>query len=83
MKPHKAHRSGRNADIRPLRKDGREIGVKYTNTSDYSRERTKALVQIILADQNCKSILFNDAVIPGVTHWEGHDDHLHVNMKEQ
>jgi penicillin-insensitive murein endopeptidase len=82
MKPHKAHRSGRNVDIRPLRKDGREIGVRYTSISDYSRERTKALVQIILADHNCKSILFNDTAIPGVTHFHGHDDHLHVNMKE-
>ncbi len=82
MKPHKAHRSGRNADIRPLRKDGKEIGVHYTNMSDYSPERTKALVHIILTDHNCRSILFNDAAIPGVTHYEGHDDHLHVNMKE-
>jgi hypothetical protein len=81
MKPHKSHRSGRNADIRPLRKDGRHVGVQYTS-SDYSRERTKGLVETILADHNCRSILFNDSAIAGVTHWEGHDDHLHINMKE-
>jgi hypothetical protein len=81
MKPHKSHRNGRNADIRPLRTDGKHIGVRYTSP-DYSQERTKALVEIILADHNCRSILFNDSAIKGVTHWEGHDDHLHVNMKE-
>lgn len=81
MKPHKSHRSGRNADIRPLRKDGRHIGVHYTSP-DYSRDRTRALVEIILADHNCLSILFNDSAIKGVHHWEGHDDHLHVKMKE-
>jgi len=81
MKPHKTHRNGRNADIRPLRQDGRMLPVAISD-AQYSRERTKALVEIIRADTNYKSILFNDTAIAGVTHWEGHDNHLHVSMKE-
>jgi penicillin-insensitive murein endopeptidase len=81
MKPHKTHRDGRNIDIRPLRKDGKMLAVDI-NSSDYSQERTKALVEIIQADVNYKSILFNDSAISGVTRWDGHDNHLHVSMKE-
>jgi len=81
MKPHKTHRNGRNADIRPLRKDGKMLPVTISD-AQYSRERTKALVEIIQADINFKSVLFNDSAIAGVTHWEGHDNHLHVTMKE-
>lgn len=81
MKPHKTHRNGRNADIRPLRKDGKMLPVAISD-AQYSRERTKALVEIIRADVSFKSVLFNDAAIAGVTHWAGHDNHLHVSMKE-
>ena len=80
MKPHKTHRNGRNADIRPLRADGKMLPVTYTE-AHYSRERTRALVEIIRADSNFHSVLFNDSAIPGVQHWEGHDNHLHITMK--
>lgn len=81
MKPHKTHRNGRNADIRPLRTDGKMLPVTI-GEAQYSRERTKALVEIIRADINFKSVLFNDSAIVGVTYWDGHDNHLHVSMKE-
>ena len=81
MKPHKTHRNGKNADIRPIRTDGKMLPVAISD-DHYSRERTKAMVQILQADHNFKSVLFNDSAIPGVTHWEGHDNHLHVSMKE-
>jgi hypothetical protein len=80
MHPHKTHRNGKNADIRPLRTDGKMSPVTIFQ-SEYSRERTKALVEILRAQANLKSILFNDSAITGVTHWEGHDNHLHVSMK--
>ncbi len=82
MKPHKTHRNGRNADIRPLRKDGAHAPVDRNDTVNYSREYTTALVEIIRADINFKSVLFNDSTITGVTHCNGHDNHLHVSMKE-
>jgi penicillin-insensitive murein endopeptidase len=81
MQPHKTHRNGRNADIRPLRADGKMLPVTIRD-AQYSRERTKTLVEIIRSDINFKSVLFNDSAIPGVTYWEGHDNHLHVSMKD-
>jgi peptidoglycan hydrolase-like protein with peptidoglycan-binding domain len=81
MSPHKTHRNGRNADIRPLRTDGKQRPVTITD-AEYSRERTKALVELFRSETNFKSILFNDAQIAGVTSWEGHDNHLHVSMKQ-
>jgi penicillin-insensitive murein DD-endopeptidase len=81
MSPHKTHRNGRNADIRPLRADGKNSPITITD-AQYSRERTKALVELFRAETNLKSILFNDSQIAGVTPWEGHDNHLHVSMKQ-
>ena len=81
MSPHKTHRNGRNADIRPLRADGKNSPITITD-AQYSRERTKALVELFRAETNFKSILFNDSQIAGVTPFEGHDNHLHVSMKQ-
>jgi len=80
MSPHKTHRNGRNADIRPVRTDGKMLPVTIDDDA-YSRERTKVLVELLRADTNLKSILFNDTEITGVTRWDGHDNHLHVSMK--
>jgi len=81
MSPHKTHRNGRNADIRPIRTDGKQKPV-FIWDPEYSRERTTALVELLLADTNVRSVLFNDAAIAGVTHWEGHNNHLHVSMNK-
>jgi penicillin-insensitive murein endopeptidase len=81
MAPHETHRNGRNADIRPMRTDGKMLPVDI-NSPDYSRDYTSELVDMFRAQLNLQSILFNDATIKGVTHWQGHDNHLHVSMKE-
>ena len=81
MLPHHAHRRGLDIDIRPLRKDGKPILV-YISDLQYSRERTKVLVEILLAQNNVHKILFNDGGIHGVHHYPGHDNHLHVEMKQ-
>jgi hypothetical protein len=81
MTPHVTHRNGRNADIRPLRKDGKMLPVDIFS-DQYSREYTSALVEIIRAHRNFHSVLFNDSDIAGVTHWDGHDNHLHVSLKD-
>jgi hypothetical protein len=80
MPPHQSHRSGRNIDIRPLRKDGAKLGVEF-KSKDYNREATRLLVQILLAHSNVKKILFNDLKIEGVREFPGHDNHLHVETK--
>jgi peptidoglycan hydrolase-like protein with peptidoglycan-binding domain len=81
MSPHQSHQYGRNVDIRPLRKDKKHLPVTI-NDSSYSRDWTKLLVECLRAHRNVKSILFNDTNISGVTSWAGHDNHLHVSMKE-
>jgi murein endopeptidase len=81
MPPHSSHTRGIDADFRPLRKDGKRLPVTIHDT-EYSRERTAALIAMFLANPNVKRILFNDAAIPGVTPFEGHDNHFHVNMKQ-
>jgi hypothetical protein len=81
MSPHQTHRNGRNADIRPVRKDGKKLPVTI-HDAQYSRELTRALVEILRSDANFKSVLFNDTQIQGVKPFADHDDHLHVSMKE-
>ncbi|MGA8054434.1 MAG: peptidoglycan-binding domain-containing protein [Burkholderiales bacterium] len=81
MSPHQSHREGRHVDLRPLRKDKKRLPVTISDPS-YSRELTKLLVQSLRAHRNVKSILFNDTQIPGTTSYAGHDNHLHVTMKE-
>lgn len=81
MAPHVTHRNGRTADIRPLRSDGKMLPTDILKP-EYSRDYTSELVDMFRANLNLHSILFNDSTIKGVTHFEGHDNHLHVTMKE-
>jgi len=78
---HQSHQQGTNVDIRPFRSDREHKPVTYQDAK-YDREQTRLLVQSLLAHRNVRSILFNDAQIRGVQSWPGHDNHLHVNMKE-
>jgi hypothetical protein len=82
---HKTHIGGKNVDVRPLRKDG---GQQPTNIKDpnYSHEKTLLLIDAFLAHRNVDRILFNDAEIikkrkPRVQSSPGHDNHLHIIMK--
>lgn len=79
--PHRTHKQGLNVDVRPLRKDKKNLPVSITDLN-YSLPFTKVLVECILADANTKAILFNDTQIKGVGSWPGHDNHLHITMKE-
>ena len=79
--PHRTHKQGLNVDVRPLRKDKKNLPVSIADPN-YSRPFTKVLVECILADANVKAILFNDTHIKGVGSWPGHDNHVHITMKE-
>ena len=81
MSGHASHRTGTNIDIRPLRSDKRNAPVTISDPN-YSRDLTKALVKIVVAHRNVKGVLFNDTQISGVTRYAGHDNHLHVSMRE-
>jgi len=79
MAPHISHKDGKCVDIRPLRKDHFNSPITI-QSPDYDHDATELLVQALLANQNVHRILFNDLKIKGVTHWAGHDNHLHVMM---
>jgi len=77
---HQSHRNGLQVDVRALRRDGAQAGVTIFQHDLYDRNATARLVAIFRSHPSVRSILFNDTGIPGVTPWEGHDDHFHVNM---
>jgi penicillin-insensitive murein DD-endopeptidase len=80
MSPHQTHRSGKNIDIRPVRKDGLASPVTI-DSADYSSSDTALLVSELLAHSNVSGILFNDRTIKGVSYHQGHHNHLHVMAK--
>jgi hypothetical protein len=85
LPPHKSHRLGVDVDIRLMRNDGREAGVRYQDAT-YSRELTQELIRGIQSNGvlRVKVIYFNDPAvigsIAGVQKQAGHDNHLHVRF---
>lgn len=80
MSPHVSHRRGIDVDIRPIRKDSKNLPVSIGDPQ-YDQKRTKAVVEIIKKYTLTSSILFNDTAIAGVTYASGHHNHLHVRFK--
>ncbi len=80
MRPHKGHADGKCIDLRPLRKDRINSPVSIHSAS-YDRASTDLLVRSLLAHANVSKILFNDSRIHGVKRSAGHDNHLHVLMR--
>lgn len=77
--PHRSHRSGLEIDIRPIRKDGKRLPVRYTDLQ-YDRDATRKLVLQMWQTGLVKRVAFNDLSIPRVQRMVGHDDHLHVEI---
>ena len=73
---HKSHRSGKDVDVRLLRKDKMESPVTRFD-SQYDRDATAQLIRI----QLCSGYFFNDPTIPQVRPLIRHDDHFHVTIK--
>jgi hypothetical protein len=82
MPPHVSHRDGADADLRPVRMDGREEPVTYNMEGQYSRALTQSLVSTLRSSSPVpiEHILFNDPGVEGVQRWAGHDNHLHVRF---
>ena len=76
---HKGHRNGRQVDIRPLRKDGKQ-GPCSILSADYDSDGTRKLIEIFVRSREVKRVLFNDRRIPNVKYWIGHDDHFHLEI---
>jgi len=77
--PHRGHRTGLEADIRPMRKGGERLPVRFTD-SQYDRQATQKLVDSIWRTGMVRRVIFNDVLIPRVQRMIGHDDHLHVEV---
>lgn len=77
---HSTHRSGLEVDIRPLRKDGAEVPVTWSQTG-YDREATPKLIELFRTFAPVVLVYFNDIQIPYVTPLAEHDNHFHVKLR--
>lgn len=78
--PHESHQDGLQVDVRPLRRDGSHVPIKYFQ-SGYDRAATARLISIFQSHPFVKQVYFNDVEIPGVRSLVGHDDHFHVALR--
>ena len=77
---HDSHLDGLQVDVRPIRKDGLEIPVTWTDKSQYDRDATAKLIDLFRTFSPVRFVLFNDASIPFVKIAKRHDDHFHVAL---
>lgn len=79
---HATHRTGLEVDIRPLRKDGKQLPCTIRDR-EYDHEATAQLIRLFLNASGVKKVLFNDPTITGVWRAAGHDNHFHVAVKSK
>lgn len=77
---HASHMDGLQVDIRPLRKDGREIPVRWWD-SEYDLDATVKLIELFRTFAPVIKVLFNDARVPFVRPFPDHDNHLHIALR--
>ncbi|MTV39472.1 penicillin-insensitive murein endopeptidase [Duganella radicis] len=77
---HRSHKNGLQVDVRPLRKDGLEEGVIWSD-SHYDKEGTKRLIEMFRTFAPVVQIFFNDPNIPFVKKMKNHDNHFHVELR--
>lgn len=76
---HGSHRDGLQVDIRPIRKDGLEKPLSWTE-HQYDKEATAKVIGLFRTFAPVKFVLFNDTSIPFVKWAVSHDDHFHVAL---
>ena len=77
---HDSHESGLEVDIRPLRKDGQPVGVRWYQAA-YDHAATAKLIALFRLYTPVRLIYFNDPQMPGVRPYPNHDNHLHLELK--
>lgn len=82
LAPHRDHQDGIEVDLRPLRKDGQTMPVRYQDDA-YSLEYTKRLVELLKEEPGLEAIEFNDTRIPDVDTAPGGDNQLTVRFKPE
>lgn len=80
--PHHGHRSGREVDIRPFRKDGKNLPATW-QSAEYDRLTTRKFIQLAKQLESNAIFFFNDPVLidAGLAKpLGGHDNHLHLQI---
>ena len=80
--PHASHRNGRDADVRPIRRDNRMEPISV-GEPQYDTIRTEEFVKIVLERHPTAAIFFNDQrlIDKGLTKQAaGHNNHLHIRF---
>ena len=81
MRDHRSYRSGLDVDVRPLRRDGKNMRVTRFDKL-YDRDATAKLIGLFLNSGEVNVVYFNDLRIRGVKFLVGHDDHFHVTVRK-
>lgn len=77
---HATHMKGLEVDVRPLRKDGKQVPVSYFDP-EYDRAATSQLIDLFRANAvGPIRIFFNDSKVPGVMPQKKHDNHFHFEF---
>nr|MBA4183938.1 peptidoglycan-binding protein [Acidobacteriota bacterium] len=79
---HTSHKNGRDADVRPLRRDNRLDPVSVGEIA-YDSIRTEELVKLILNRHPKATIFFNDQRLINkklTQQAAGHHNHLHIRF---
>lgn len=85
FRPHSSHDKGIDIDIRPIRKDNKNLPLDVRNEpNQLDREKVRQLIKIVRAENPNAIIYFNDSVLmkEGLTKYaDGHHNHLHIRLK--
>jgi len=82
---HHQHRNGVEADMRPIRKDGKNLPTDFLSP-DYSRELTREFVKLLKSNARMHRVWFNDPQLIEeslTTLMAKHGDHLHLWFEDQ
>ena len=85
FKPHKQHRLGVEADMRPLSKNGEDLHLTF-ESAEYSRDLTREFVKFLRSHAKMHRVFFNDPqlIAENLTrHADGHDNHLHLWFEDE
>jgi penicillin-insensitive murein endopeptidase len=77
---HHQHRLGVEADVRPIRKDGKNLPTDHLSP-DYSRDLTREFVKLLRSNARMHRVWFNDPQLIEeslTTFMQKHGDHLHL-----
>ena len=82
---HHQHQHGVEADMRPLRQDGKNLRTNF-QSPDYSRDLTREFVKLLRANARMHRVWFNDPklIAEGLTtEMDGHGNHLHLWFEDE